>query len=70
LPATAKHGNRVDYEYERAGTAKIFMFTEALEGWREVAVREHRTKVDWAEEMARLLEKCYANCERYPKIKL
>lgn len=64
LPATAKHGKRVDYEYERAGTANIFMFTEALAGWREVAVREHRTKVDWAEEMARLLEGRYAKCER------
>ena len=26
---------RVDYEYERCGTACIFMFTEPLSGWRE-----------------------------------
>jgi hypothetical protein len=38
IPATAQHGKRVDYEYERAGTADIFMFTEPLAGWREVAV--------------------------------
>jgi hypothetical protein len=62
LPATAKHGKRVDYEYERAGTACIFMFTEPLVGWREVTVRQTRTKVDWAIEMARLLEGRYANC--------
>lgn len=55
LPATAKHGKRVDYEYERAGTASIFMMTEPLAGWREVSVRPRRTKVDWAIEMAQLL---------------
>jgi hypothetical protein len=64
LPATAKHGKRVDYEYERAGTACIFMFTEPLVGWREVTVRQTRTKVDWAIEMARLLEGRYANCSQ------
>jgi hypothetical protein len=64
IPATAKHGKRVDYEYERAGTANIFMFTEPLAGWREVAVRETKTKVDWATEMARLLEGRYADRQR------
>lgn len=64
LPATAKHGKRVDYEYQRAGTASIFMVTEPLAGWREVTVRETRTKVDWATEMARLLEGRYRHCEQ------
>jgi DDE superfamily endonuclease len=64
IPATAEHGRRVDYEYERAGTANIFMFTEPLAGWREVTVRETKTKVDWAVEMARLLEGRYANCPK------
>ncbi|NJM74344.1 MAG: IS630 family transposase [Scytonema sp. RU_4_4] len=64
LPATASHGKRIDYEYERAGVASIFMFAEPLASWREVSVRERRTKVDWAIEMARLLEGRYANCPR------
>ena len=64
IPATAEHGKRVDYEYERAGTANIFMFTEPLAGWREVAVRETKTKIDWATEMARLLEGRYAQCKK------
>jgi hypothetical protein len=64
LPATKEHGRRVDYEYERAGTANIFMFTEPLAGWREVSVRERKTKLDWATEMARLLEGRYAQCEK------
>jgi hypothetical protein len=64
IPATAKHGRRVDYEYERAGTANIFMLCEPLAGWRDVAVRDRKTKVDWAFEMARLLEGRYAQCEK------
>ena len=64
IPATAKHGRRVDYEYERAGTANIFMFTEPLAGWREVTVRPTKTKLDWAAEMARLLDDRYARCEK------
>lgn len=64
IPATAKHAKRVDYEYERAGTANIFMFTEPLAGWREVSVRQTKTKIDWAREMARLLEGRYARCEK------
>lgn len=64
IPATAEHGRRVDYEYERAGTANIFMFTEPLAGWREVTVRETKTKIDWAKEMARFLEGRYAHCEK------
>ncbi len=64
IPATRRHGRRVDYEYERAGTANIFMFAEPLASWREVAVRETKTKVDWAIEMARLMEGRYAEAER------
>lgn len=64
LPATAKHGKRVDYEYERAGTASIFMMTEPLAGWRAVSARPRRTKVDWAIEIAQLLEGRYADCDR------
>ncbi len=64
IPATADHGKRVDYEYERAGTANIFMFTEPLAGWREVSVRATKTKADWAVEMAGLLEGRYATCEK------
>jgi hypothetical protein len=40
------------------------MFAEPLAGWREVAVRETRTKVDWAVEMASLLEGRYAGADR------
>lgn len=61
IPATRRHPRRVDYEYERAGTASIFLFCEPLSGWREVSVRERRTKVDWAQEVERLLRTRYAS---------
>ena len=47
IAATGTHGKRVDYEYERAGMANLFMFTEPLVGWRQVAVRARQTKIDW-----------------------
>jgi hypothetical protein len=64
IAATAKHPRRVDYEYERAGTANIFMFTEPLAGWREATARAAKTKVDWALEMARFLEGRYRKCDK------
>jgi hypothetical protein len=64
IPATKEHAKRVDYEYERAGTANIFMFTEPLAGWREVKVSQTKTKLDWAVEMARLLDGRYAQCAK------
>jgi len=60
IPATKAHPRRVDYEYERAGTASIFMFAEPLAGWRQATARERKTKVDWALEVAALLEGRYA----------
>lgn len=64
IPATKSHPHRIDYEYERAGVANVFMFAEPLAGWRKVSIRQSKTKVDWAEEMARLLEGRYAKCEK------
>lgn len=64
IPATRRHARRVDYEYERNGTASIFMFAEPLAGWRQATARKHRTKWDWAQEVAALLDGRYADCER------
>ena len=40
------------------------MFAEPRSGWRHVGVRERKTKVDWAIEMANLLEGRYVDCEK------
>jgi hypothetical protein len=64
IPATKDHPRRVDYEYERAGTASVFLFGEPLVGWRSVSIRERRTKVDWALEVAELLRTRYAEAQK------
>ena len=55
---------RVDYEYERNGTAANFMFTEPLGSWRKVNVRERKTSVDWAHEIEALLNEDYPEAEK------
>lgn len=39
---------RYDYEYERNGTANIFMLFAPLEGWRHAKVTERHTAIDYA----------------------
>ena len=55
---------RVDYEYERNGTAANFMFTEPLGSWRKVNVRQRRTAVDWAYEIKELLNEDYPEAQK------
>lgn len=64
IEATRGRPKRIDYEYERAGVANVFMFAEPLAGWRHVSIRQHKTKIDWAIELAELLEGRYRLCER------
>ena len=64
ISATKQTPKRVDYEYERAGTACIFMFAEPLAGWRSVTARTRRTKMDWAHEMEHLLTTRYKDVEK------
>ena len=64
IDATLSHAKRIDYEYERAGTASLFLFAEPLAGWRSVNARERRTKTDWALEMAELLDTRYQDCQK------
>ena len=63
IAATAQHGTRVDDEYERHGTASIFMFAAPLSGFRHATARPRRTKADWAIEVAQILDTRYADCE-------
>ena len=55
---------RVDSEYKRKGVVSLFLFTEALSGWRRVSVRERRTAVDWAEEVKVVFEEIYPEAQR------
>lgn len=66
LPQPPRPGQpeRVDYEYERNGTANVFMFCEPLAGRRRVAVTDRRTRSDWADQIRTLLEVHYRRAER------
>jgi hypothetical protein len=64
LPPTPGQVERRDYEYERNGTANLFVMVEPLAGWRHVAVTEHRTKQDYAEVLRYLVEERYPEAER------
>lgn len=49
IPPRPGQPARHDYEYERNGTANLFMLFAPLEGWRHVEVTDHHTAVDYAQ---------------------
>jgi DDE superfamily endonuclease len=51
IPVPMKPGRpaRHDYEYERNGTANLFMLFAPLEGWRHVKVTDRHTAADYAQ---------------------
>ena len=65
-PIPAKPGRiaRRDYEYKRVDVVSVFLFTNPLQGWRRVSVRERRTAIDWAEEVKYLLDEVYPEAQR------
>jgi hypothetical protein len=54
---------RYDYEYERNGSANVFMFTEPLANWREVTATQRRTAIDWAHAMRDIIDTRYAGAD-------
>ena len=64
LPMRPGDTQKVDSEYVHNGTCSIFAFVEPLGGIRHVSVREHRTAVDWAEEIRYLVDVSYPDRDR------
>ena len=68
VPRPPKPGRaaRWDYEYQRNGTANLFVFVDAHRSWRHVEVTERRTAVDFADRMRDLIDVHYpkASCIR------
>jgi hypothetical protein len=64
MPPAPGQPERFDYEYERNGTANLFLFVEALAGWRRLSVRERKTAVDWAQEVRWLLDEKHPAAEK------
>lgn len=54
IPAKPGRPRRVDYEYQRNGTANLFMMFAPLEGWRGVKVTDRRAAVDYAQVLKEL----------------
>jgi hypothetical protein len=55
---------RVDYEYERHGTANLFMFFAPLEGWRHIKVTARRTAVDYARALKDLADRHFPKARK------
>ena len=55
---------RFDYEYERNGTANLFMMFAPLEGWRHVKVTAHRPAVDYARALKDLSDIHFPNARK------
>ena len=53
-----------DYEYERNGTANLFMMFEPLSGSRHVKVTAQRTAVDYAQAIRELVEVHYPDARK------
>lgn len=63
-PAAPGRPERFDYEYERNGTANVFMFVEALRGWRKANITDRRTRSDWAVQIRELVDVHYPSAKR------
>lgn len=64
IPAQSGQVERVDYEYERNGTANLFMVCEPMVGWRRVEVTQRRTALDYAQLLKTLVDCDYAQAEK------
>ncbi len=64
IPASPGQPERVDYEYERNGTANLFMTFEPLAGRRRVKVTDRRTKIDFAQVIRELVDEQYPKAEK------
>jgi transposase len=65
-PLPAKPGQVIKYdtEYDRNGTASIFMAFEPLQGLRFTKITEQRTQIDWAIYIKDLVDNHYNEAEK------
>ncbi|HLB89275.1 MAG TPA: IS630 family transposase [Terriglobales bacterium] len=63
IPMKAGRPARFDYEYERNGTANLFMMFAPLEGWRHVKVTDRHTAVDYAHVLKELADIHFADAK-------
>ncbi len=64
LPMVPGCDQKIDSEYVRNGSVRIFAFIEPLGGTHHVSVREHRTAFDWAEKIHYLGNEMYPDADK------
>ena len=66
VPVLAKPGQpaRHDYEYERNGTANLFMLFAPLEGWRHVEVTDRHAALDYAQILKALSDRHFLDASK------
>ena len=64
IPAASGRPATIDYEYERNGTANLFMMFEPLGGQRRVVVTERRTATDYAHAVQHLVDEVHPHAEK------
>jgi hypothetical protein len=66
VPVPMKPGQvaRHDYEYERNGTANLFMMFAPLEGWRHVKVTDRHTAIDYAHALKDLADTHFPDAKK------
>ena len=64
IPANSNHVEYFDTEYERNGTASLFMFFNPIDGKRRVAVTDSRTAQDWAHQIKQLVDVDYPDAKK------
>jgi hypothetical protein len=63
FPAQPGQARRYAYEYERNGTANLFVMCPPLTGWRDVKATDPRTKVEFAHCMKDLVDVLFPDAE-------
>lgn len=63
-PAAPGQVAREDSEYERAGSRNLFLACAPHLGWRQMAVTEHRTAIDFAHALRALVDQQFPQAER------
>ena len=63
LPVAPGRNERIDYEYERVGTAHLFVMVDPHAGWRHLAVTDRRCATDYARQLHWLADECYPDAD-------
>lgn len=64
LPPKPGTPARQDSQYQRCGTASIFLWVEPLTGRTRVEVSSRRTRIDWARQIKKLVDEDYPQAEK------